>query len=282
MLEYIERKRSIYDSLAENLHPISDEDLVGYILSGLDSSYCPFSTAFMMKSDDVTVDDLVGLLLQEEARLEQEHAHQAVIVAQPSNSASLLPTPAVYTTNRSSNRSNSTNYPTNNVAPFSHLNMDNRRRRPICQLCNKPGHVAIDCWQHTNQTDYPSRRQNPRHFSRQAHLTHSGTSSTIMDPSWYFDTGATDYVTPDINKLNIADDYNGDDKLQVGNDNHLSISHVGSTSFYNISLPSVLIVPDLLAQSSLPPIFWEHAFKIATYLHNRTITPLLQFQSPYH
>uniref|UniRef100_A0A0R0FN86 Retrotransposon Copia-like N-terminal domain-containing protein n=1 Tax=Glycine max TaxID=3847 RepID=A0A0R0FN86_SOYBN len=73
MLEYIEHKHSIADSLAENLHPISDEDLIGYILSGLDSSYSAFSTAFMMKSDDVFVDDLAGLLLQEEARLEQEH-----------------------------------------------------------------------------------------------------------------------------------------------------------------------------------------------------------------
>ena len=37
----------------------------------------------------------------------------------------------------------------------------------------------------------------------------------------------------------------------------------------------------LLAQSSLPQIFWEDAFKTATYLHNRTITPLLSYQSPY-
>ena len=44
MLEYIERKRSIAYSLAENLHPVAEEDLVGYILNGLDSSYGPFST----------------------------------------------------------------------------------------------------------------------------------------------------------------------------------------------------------------------------------------------
>ncbi|KAG4974229.1 hypothetical protein JHK87_031050 [Glycine soja] len=64
MIEYIEGKRSIADSLTENLHPISDEDLVGYLLSGLDSSYGPFSTAFMMKDAYASVDDLVGLLLE--------------------------------------------------------------------------------------------------------------------------------------------------------------------------------------------------------------------------
>lgn len=70
MIEYIEKKRSISDSLAENLHPVHDEDLIGYILNGLDSSYGAFVTAFMMKSEALTVDDLVGFLLQEEARLE--------------------------------------------------------------------------------------------------------------------------------------------------------------------------------------------------------------------
>ena len=64
MIEYIEGKRSIADSLTENLHPISDEDLVGYLLSGLDSSYGPFSTAFMMKDAYASVDDLAGLLLE--------------------------------------------------------------------------------------------------------------------------------------------------------------------------------------------------------------------------
>ncbi|KAG4911961.1 hypothetical protein JHK82_052550 [Glycine max] len=146
MLEYIERKRSIADSLAENLHPISDEDLIGYILSGLDSSYSSCSTAFMMKSDDVSVDDLAGLLLQEEARLEQEHARQAAVVSQPTNPTPLFITPAVYTTNQFSNRSSSTNNPNNNSGLFPRRNIDNPRRRPICQLCSKPGHEAINCW----------------------------------------------------------------------------------------------------------------------------------------
>lgn len=70
MLEYIEKKRSIADSLAENDHHVSTEDLISYILSGLDSSYGPFTAAFMVKGDTSTVDDLIGFLLLEEARLE--------------------------------------------------------------------------------------------------------------------------------------------------------------------------------------------------------------------
>lgn len=37
----------------------------------------------------------------------------------------------------------------------------------------------------------------------------------------------------------------------------------------------------LLAQSSLPCVFWEHAFRTTTYLNNRTITPILNIEFPY-
>ncbi|XP_019442313.1 PREDICTED: uncharacterized protein LOC109347036 [Lupinus angustifolius] len=278
MLNYIKRKRCIADSLARNLHPISDEDLVGYILSGLDSSNGAFSTAFMMKSEDVSDDDMAGLLLQEEARLEQEHTRHVIVVPHTNTSTSLLSSSYAFTTNRFSNQSLSKTY--KGLDSFTTRNSDNCRHRPTCQLCSKPGHEAIDCWQQANHTDFPSHRSNPRVPQRQAHIAQSGSSSTVMDPSWYFDTDATNYVTLDLQKLTIVDDYTGDDKLQVGNGNHLPISHVGSCSLPNLCLPSVFIVPKLLAQSSLPKYF-EHAFKSTTYLHNRTITSLLHFQSPY-
>ena len=54
-----------------------------------------------------------------------------------------------------------------------------------------------------------------------------------------------DHVSPDINKLNITDAYTANDKLQVGNGNYLSISHVGSSSLSILKLPNVLIVPKL-------------------------------------
>lgn len=79
ILEYIERKCSIADSLAENLHPVTDEHFISYILCGLDSSYGAFTTTFLMKSEALIVDDLTGFLLQEEARLEQEHLHLATV-----------------------------------------------------------------------------------------------------------------------------------------------------------------------------------------------------------
>ncbi|CAN1243573.1 hypothetical protein LINPERPRIM_LOCUS5731, partial [Linum perenne] len=76
-------------------------------------------------------------------------------------------------------------------------------------------------------TDYPSRRPPPqgrgsslshsRQPTRQAYVAQTSDSSTVIDPAWYFDMGATDHVTPDLEKLSISSDYSGRDKLQVGN-----------------------------------------------------------------
>lgn len=184
MMEYIEKKRSISDSLAENLNPISDEDLISHLLTGLDSSYGPFTATFMMKTDDIScvpVDDLVGLLLQEEAHLEQEHSRMSTSVSESSSSTAL-------TANRYVPRSS----PSKSASSPSsqNRNLDSRRRLQ-CQLCSIPGHEAIDYWHRTNQTTYLSRRPPPkRHINYAAY----NNPSTVIDPSWYFDSGATDHA----------------------------------------------------------------------------------------
>ncbi|CAN1180953.1 Retrovirus-related Pol polyprotein from transposon RE1 [Linum perenne] len=235
MLDYVEKKRAIADCLAENMHPVSDEDLIGYILDGLDSSYSSFKTSFMMKSADLTVDHLIGYLLLEEARLERELHRDAPLL--PTPPASTLPTGTALTVHRSSSgRSHTSRRPVASntrhysprpasrsvyspaAAPSFTRHSDARPASVICQICGRANHEAIDCWQRTNQAAYPSRRPPPqRDNNRQAHVAQYGSSSTVIDPAWYFDTGATDHVTPDISKLTMTEDYDGNDKLQVGN-----------------------------------------------------------------
>ncbi|CAN0843601.1 Retrovirus-related Pol polyprotein from transposon RE1 [Linum grandiflorum] len=222
MLEYIEQKRAIADSLADDLQPISDEDLIGHLLFGLDASYDGFATAFMMAADRLTVDDLVGLLLQEEARQDRGHARTGALLPTPTFQSS--PT-AAFTADRAPARNlnlhfgmrpqlgNSTGSPRSSSP----------RPRMICQLCRISGHEAINCRYRNNFTAFPSRcppqlsRTQPRPPNRKAYIAHHGDSSTIVDPSWYFDSGATDHVTPDLGNLNLGEAYTGGDKLQVGN-----------------------------------------------------------------
>lgn len=51
ILDYVERKRAIADSLADSPNPISTEDLISHILNGLDLSYGPFMSAFMIRDE---------------------------------------------------------------------------------------------------------------------------------------------------------------------------------------------------------------------------------------
>ncbi|CAN1318837.1 Retrovirus-related Pol polyprotein from transposon RE1 [Linum perenne] len=240
MIDYVEKKRSIADTLAENLTPVSDEDLVGHILSGLDSSYGPFLTAFMMRTEAPSVDDLVGLLLREEARIERD------TLPPPALQPALLPTPSTqpppitsmaYSITRAAgfgrhspqrngqNRRfmgqqqlSSLGPKSTSRYPTTRPNSSDRPSAIVCQLCNWPNHTAIDCWQRENQTDYPSRRHPPRVYGRQVNLAQHSSTSSVVDPSWYFDSGATDHVSPNLHKLTLADDYTGFDKLQVGDE----------------------------------------------------------------
>ncbi|CAN1153111.1 Retrovirus-related Pol polyprotein from transposon RE1 [Linum perenne] len=246
MMDYVEKKREIADTLAANLSPISDEDLINYILSGLDSTYGPFTTAFMMhKSDCITIDDLVGLLLQEESKLDRELQRQSALLPTP------LPTPTISpgSTANAATRFHSSGRPSHSPrrsSPTGHRLHNNQwprrynaqsytssgshtptrfyngqrqsyndsRSTLICQICGRHNHEAIDCFQRNNQTDYPSRRPPPQ--GRQAHMVSYNPTSSVVDPTWYFDSGATDHVTPDPDNLTFTDDYTGTDKLQVG------------------------------------------------------------------
>lgn len=105
------------------------------------------------------MDDLIWLFLHEESHLEQEHLREQTILTPPPN----VMVPLALTVNRASDRSNSSR----NQGSFSGTSTtsrssDTRCRRPQCQLCNKLGHEAVDCWQQSNQIDYPSSRPNPR------------------------------------------------------------------------------------------------------------------------
>lgn len=82
ILDFFEKKRSMADALAASLCEIPDDDLVAYILYELDAAYGPFRAALSMRVEPVSSDELLGLLLHEEQRLEEE-TQNLVLTAPP-------------------------------------------------------------------------------------------------------------------------------------------------------------------------------------------------------
>jgi histone deacetylase 1/2 len=74
-----------------------------------------------------------------------------------------------------------------------------------------------------------------------------------VDTNWYIDTGATDHITSELEKLQIRGKYNKGDQIHNASGTGMDISHIGHTTVHtpvrNIHLKNVLYVPQ--AQKNL-------------------------------
>ncbi|KAH0661799.1 hypothetical protein KY284_026730 [Solanum tuberosum] len=133
---------------------------------------------------------------------------------------------------------------------YFHSSRSNNRqskRCVQCQICGKNNHDARNCYNRSNEKDFPPTRQTPsRSIPKQAHLA---SPLAIVDPAaWYFDSGATHHVTSDMANLSLQT-YTGNDGLAVGNGMKIHISHTSSsilsTHTQPIHLNNILHVPQI-------------------------------------
>jgi hypothetical protein len=86
-----------------------------------------------------------------------------------------------------------------------------------CQICNKEGHPAKDCWRSFDE-DYES------YEDKEVNVASYG-----MDTNWYSDTGATHHITGELNNLTMRDNYRGYDKVNTASGQGMDITHVGNS-----------------------------------------------------
>ncbi|XP_068340336.1 uncharacterized protein [Pyrus communis] len=81
--------------------------------------------------------------------------------------------------------------------------------RIICQICGKPGHPALDCYQRMNAI-YEGMISAKR-------LTTMSSSPIILNKqsngTWLLDTGANAHVTPELQNLVNPKEYNGNETI---------------------------------------------------------------------
>jgi hypothetical protein len=88
--------------------------------------------------------------------------------------------------------------------------------RPQCQVCLKIGHTADNCW-HRFEEDYVLEL-------RTAAATSSGPNY-----HWYTNSGTTDHIIGDLDKLTMHDHYAGHDQIHDANETGIDITRIGKT-----------------------------------------------------
>jgi hypothetical protein len=72
-------------------------------------------------------------------------------------------------------------------------------------------------------------------------------NSYTVDNNWYTDTGATDHITGELEKLAVREKYNGGDQVHTANGAGMSIRHIGHSTIRtpdkNLELRNILHVP---------------------------------------
>jgi len=72
--------------------------------------------------------------------------------------------------------------------------------------------------------------QFPSHPDEQSSIL--GAPSTVTDPLWYPDSGASHHITNDLEVFINKSSYQGVDQVRIGNGTCMCIAHIGTTTYF--------------------------------------------------
>jgi hypothetical protein len=93
-----------------------------------------------------------------------------------------------------------------------------------CQICRKPGHEALDCFQRMDYS-YQGKTSPAQLAAMMARTSNEAFNQHDEDP-WYADSGANNHVTGALSNLTLQEPFKGDEEVAVGNGIGLPISHI--------------------------------------------------------
>jgi hypothetical protein len=225
--------KSWADQLATVGKPIDDDDLISFIISGLNPSFNAFISTFNFATHET-------LLLYDDFEVESLN-HETLLENQNTVASSDSNTFALYS-NKQHNRDckpkfNGPQKPNHPPKPhFSHQNQKPtttfpkykpnqsspipfNSSRPPCQICGKPNHQALDCY-HWMDYSYQGRHPPTQLVAMVAH-----TNSQLVEEDhqpWYADSGANQHIIADLENLNLSSEpYQGNTDVDVRNGSSL-------------------------------------------------------------
>lgn len=195
---YFQKMKGYTDTMASLGHPLSDEEVLGYMLAGLGSDFEPLVTSIATRDDPVSLNSFFAHLLSAEVRLQRNTS-----VGEIQSSA-----------NAASRHHNDARSGGRGGRGRSAAGRSGGRGRggnkPTCQVCLKYGHDALHCRQRFNHSFQPEDLR-----ERTGNVANTGSYN--VDTNWYIDSGANDHLTSDLDRLTVHDRYTGKDSVQVAN-----------------------------------------------------------------
>jgi hypothetical protein len=237
--EYFGKMKALGDEMKAVGRSLDDEELVEYIITGLDEEYTPLVSALCARVEPISISELFSQLLNFETRVSLfSGVHHC--------SANSMGRGHGGTCGRGG--THGIGGCSSNLGCGGLGRGDGRGRGrgsnddvAIYQVCGKRNHTAAACWHRYDESYQPS--QNYQTNQKLA----TAVNSYQYDPNWYVDSGAIDHITGELEKLSIRNKYQGGDQIHTASGTGMNISYIGQTTFpmpsHNILLKDILYVP---------------------------------------
>ena len=146
VVEYLQSMKIITDELTLAQAPVTEDDLIIFILNGLGMEFREISTAIRVRETPISLEELHDKLVDFEAIIKQKE-----LVTTPAMTANFIRKGKgyEYSYQRGTNSKNNTfntfqSCPSYNYArrKSNQFNASSTNSRPTCQLCGKFGHSA--------------------------------------------------------------------------------------------------------------------------------------------
>ncbi|KAL3652522.1 hypothetical protein CASFOL_002203 [Castilleja foliolosa] len=217
MREYLNKIKSCCDLLSAAGERVTESDQVLYVLGGLGVEYNPVLVSITSRSptQPITLNEVHAILLSLENRLETME-----------NAAAGTDQDGGFSVNLSTGgKGGRGNFQQSNRGRGNSFNYNaNNRGRGSFRGGNSRGRGADKCYQRLNMDFTPAGNMTQSGSTYQANFHQnkgSGNSQGGMDYGddciWYPDSGATNHLTHDFNNLNVANEYQGAEKIHMGN-----------------------------------------------------------------
>ena len=257
---YLQKIKVIRDKLLAVGVIVDDDELLHITLKGLPKEYNAFRSTIRTRSTHVSFDELSTMLNAEEESLNDGFEIKDTIFAmaptttpKPNNNGFNQSFSKGRGRGHSNNRGGRGGRGSNGPSQFSPFNQFQqvqsnsngvKLERPICQICGKVGHLALDCY---HRMDYAYQGKNPP--TKLATMDTTSNACLTQDQPQLADSAATDHVTSSLSHLNFPKPYQGQDQITIGNGQNLPVTHLGDVSIslphFALHLNNVLRVPSI-------------------------------------